>query len=262
MTHESASPLSGLNFRFDRQAVAALQAGLRLTGDKRRALFMAEKMRVDFVFHTVALEGNPVTLPEVQTLVDGISVGGRKVSDVEQVLNLNESLTYLIGRVRTSAFTLDAATACTIQGLVARNEALTWGTFRDGKVTIAGTEYEPPAAEQLPALFEAGRLALLQEPDTVLRAFLVFLWGSLSQFFYDGNKRTSRLLCSGILMSAGLPPLMILSKDQLVYNQTMKAFYDTQDATEALRWLYGYYGERIAGFGFETAAPNTASSVR
>lgn len=43
---------------------------------------------------------------------------------------------------------------------------------------------------------------------------------------------------------------MVLAKDRLIYNQTMKRFYDTQDATQALNWLYGYYFERIAGFGF------------
>jgi len=52
-------------------------------------------------------------------------------------------------------------------------------------------------------------------------------------------------------MSAGLPPLLLLSKDQLAYNQTMKDFYDSQEATAALTWLYGYYAARIAGFGFE-----------
>jgi Fic family protein len=86
--------------------------------------------------------------------------------------------------------------------------------------------------------------------DPLHRAFLVFLWGSLIQFFYDGNKRTSRFMCNGILMSAGYPPMMITAKEQLPYNQVMAHFYDTQDATEALVWFYGVYSERITQFGF------------
>lgn len=250
-TKQLLEPTSQLNFGYDSAVISSLQANLKLQPDKRRAVFLAEKMRVDFVFHTAALEGNPITFPEVKTLLDGITVGGRKVSDTEQVLNLNQSLSYVLQKVKSNDFEINQKTACAIQGIVARNEALMWGDFRDQKVFISGTDYEPPAAKDLPVIFEKGRAYLLNEPDPILRAFLVFLWGSINQFFYDGNKRTSRLLCSGLLMIEGFPPLMLLSKDQLIYNQTMKDFYDTQDATQALKWLYSYYQERIAGFGFE-----------
>ena len=250
-TKQLLDPALHLNFGYDSSVILSLQKGLQLNADKRRAVFLAEKMRTDFVFHAAALEGNPMTFPEVQTLLDGITVGGRKVSDTEQVLNLNQSLSYVLQKIKSNDFELNKKTACAIQGLVARNEALMWGDFRDQKVFISGTDYEPPAAKDVESIFEIGRAYLIHEPDPVLRAFLTFLWGSINQFFYDGNKRTSRLLCSGILMMAGFPPLMLLSKDQLIYNQTMKDFYDTQDATQALQWLYRYYHERITGFGFE-----------
>lgn len=239
-----------LNFSFDKNLITHYQNTLNYIADKKRALFLAEKMRVDYIFHTVALEGNPMTLPEVKTLIDGITVGGRKVSDAEQVLNLNESLSYLLQKVRNNHFQLDKQTACSIQNLVARNEALTWGEFRDNYVSISGTDYKPPKHELLDGLFEQGRIELLKEEDVVLRAFLTFLWGSIHQFFYDGNKRTSRLLASGILLNHGLPPFMIHSKDQLIYNQTMKEFYDHQEATQALIWLYSYYKEQLKEFGF------------
>lgn len=212
---------------------------------------MAERMRVDFVYNTAALEGNPFTFPEVQTLLDGITIGGHKVSDAEQVLNLNRALSQVIQWVKEGKFQISANIACTLQGLVAREEALTWGEFRNGMVHIGGTEYRPPAAADLPAVFVSGEQALKAVDDPVLRAFLVFLWGSINQFFYDGNKRTSRFLANGTLLTAGLPPLMILARDQLAYNQRMTRFYDTQDATDALSWLYDYYRERITGFGFE-----------
>lgn len=240
-----------LLFSCNLAAIADVRLPLRLIPDQRRALFYAEKSRTDFVYNTAALEGNPFTYPEIQTLIDGITVGGHKVSDAEQVLNLNQALTHVINLVKQGKFRLDQETACDIQGIVARNEALTWGQFRDGKVHISGTEYEPPNAQDLPGIFETGQKILNAEPDPVLRAFLVFLWGSLNQFFYDGNKRTSRFLANGTLLTAGLPPLMIFVKDQLTYNQVMTRFYDTQEATEALGWLYRYYAEKVAGFGFD-----------
>ena len=98
-TKQLLEPASQLNFGYDSAVISSLQANLNLQPDKRRAVFLAEKMRVDFVFHTAALEGNPITFPEVQTLLDGITVGGRKVSDTEQVLNLNQSLSYVLSTV-------------------------------------------------------------------------------------------------------------------------------------------------------------------
>jgi Fic family protein len=240
-----------LRLNFDATRVATARAKFKLQPDTARALFMAEKMRPDFVYHTAALEGNPFTFPEVKTLIEGITVGGHKQSDAEQVLNLNLALTHVIGLVKAGTFKIDAQTACTIQGIVAKREALKWGEFRDGAVFIAGTNYQPPKSAELPSVFAQGEEVINAETDPIFRAFLVFLWGSLNQFFYDGNKRTSRFLAIGTLLTAGYPPLLILAKDQLIYNQIMMRFYDTQVATEALEWLYGYYFERITGYGFD-----------
>lgn len=252
MSVESIMASKGpLLFSYQVAGIQTTRGRLALIPDQRRALFLAEKMRADFVYNTAALEGNPFTFPEVRTLLDGITVGGHRISDAEQVLNLSRALTHLMALVKTGTFRIDMKTACEIQGIVAREEALTWGVFRDGAVSIAGTEYRPPAAADLAAVFDKGAQALHAIDDPLLRGFLVFLWGSVNQFFYDGNKRTSRLLANGTLLVAGFPPIMILAKDQLVYNQVMTRFYDTQEATEALNWLYDYYRERITGFGFE-----------
>ena len=260
MSVESIMASKGpLLFSYQEESIQSARERLALIPDQRRALFLAEKSRVDFVFNTVALEGNPFTFPEVKTLHDGVTVGGHKLSDAEQVLNLNRALSYVIGLVKSKKFRIDAATACAVQGIVAREEALTWGVFRDGMVGIEGTEYQPPAATDLPTVFANGEKALTAITDPILRAFLAFLWGSLNQFFYDGNKRTSRFMANGTLMTAGLPPIMILAKDQLTYNQVMTRFYDTQEATEALNWLYDYYHERITGYGFDQATPSATA---
>jgi Fic family protein len=240
-----------LLFSYQNEKIQSAQNQLTLIPDQKRALFIAEKNRVDFVYNTAALEGNPFTFPEIKTLLDGITVGGHKISDSEQVLNLNRALTYLIRRVKERTFHIDPEVACSLQGIIAREEALTWGVFRDAMVSISGTDYRPPEAKRLNEIFTRGAIALKSVEDPILRAFLVFLWGSLNQFFYDGNKRTSRFLSNGTLLCAGFPPLMISAKDQLTYNQVMTRFYDTQDATEALIWLYTYYYEQIKGFGFD-----------
>ena len=56
-----------------------------------RVAFRFHRMLPEFVWDASVLEGNPFTFPEVKTLLDGVTIGGRKISDQEQVLNLAEA---------------------------------------------------------------------------------------------------------------------------------------------------------------------------
>jgi hypothetical protein len=44
-----------------------------------RAMMIAQRQLPEFVCDAVNLEGIPFTLPEIQTLLDGITVGGHKL---------------------------------------------------------------------------------------------------------------------------------------------------------------------------------------
>jgi len=97
--------------------------------DRRRSLFRAHKAFQEIVHHTVVLEGNPITFPEVQTLLDGITVGGRRIEDAAQVLNQAASWKLLFNHVKDRTFGLSASVACDLHDRVARDEALEWGAF-------------------------------------------------------------------------------------------------------------------------------------
>ena len=55
--------------------------------NKAKALMLAKRQLPELVCDAVNLEGIPLTLPEIQTLLDGITVGGHKVSDQHIALN-------------------------------------------------------------------------------------------------------------------------------------------------------------------------------
>lgn len=63
-------------FRYTRHPIVTVTPA-----DKARAVFRAKKILEGLVYDTVALEDNPFTFPEVKTLLDGITVGGHKLSD-------------------------------------------------------------------------------------------------------------------------------------------------------------------------------------
>ena len=43
--------------------------------DKKKALFIAQKVFAELVFDVQSLEGMPFTMPEVQTYIQGVTVG-------------------------------------------------------------------------------------------------------------------------------------------------------------------------------------------
>lgn len=205
--------------------------------DVRRACFRVRKQLEGIVHDTVALEGNPFTLPEVKTLMDGFTVGGHRLSDAIQVLNQAASWRELLRQVEQGAFAVSEANCKALHALVAKEEALEWGVFRSGPVTIAGAQHRPPPHTELAAIFTTGVQALAAIADVHERAFATFLFGALHQFFWDGNRRTARLLMNGQLLAAGQDAVSIPAGRQVEFNQGMLQFYDSRDASSMFQFL-------------------------
>lgn len=223
-----------------------------------RACFRFHRMLPEFVWDASMLEGNPFTYPEVQTLLEGVTVGGRRVSDQEQVLNLAASSRRLLELVRAGRFSLSKAVFTELHGLVARQEALEWGVFRgegletnytpDVGLGEAG-RYTPlptlPGAPELNRVFDQGISALLALPHYE-RALAFFLFGALQQFFFDGNKRTSRFMMNGVLMSHGIDAISVPAARIQEFNESMVRFYCSRDASEMMAFLTSCHPDSAA----------------
>src|SRR6266404_3700731 len=216
-----------------------------------RVVFRFHRMLPEYVWDAGVLEGNPFTFPEVKTLLEGVTVGGRKLSDQEQILNLAESSKFLVDLVKNRDFKLDKSTFCSLHALVARNEALEWGHFRGegletqftpdvalgerGRFTPLSTE---SGAVRLNEVFAGGIRSLEQNISNPFeRATAFFLFGSLQQFFFDGNKRTSRFMMNGVLMTEGIDAVSIPAARAAEFNSKMVDFYTTRDGTEMMSFV-------------------------
>lgn len=238
---------SALGFSWTRAQVP----GVIPTHSIERVAFRFHRMLPEFVWDASVLEGNPFTYPEVKTLLDGVTIGGRMISDQEQVLNLAASSRHLLSLVKTSKFSMDKATFTGLHGLVARNEALEWGHFRGEGIETGYTpdvglgehgRYTPLAtvagAPELNRVFTCGLHALQSDvPNPFEKAAAFFLFGALQQFFFDGNKRTSRFMMNGILMTAGVDAISVPAGKAQEFNENMVRFYLTRDATEMMEFL-------------------------
>ncbi len=240
-----------LGFRWDRSAVPASVPHHSLD----RVCFRFHKMLPEFVWDASMLEGNPFTFPEVQTLLDGVTIGGRKLSDQEQILNLAEGAKRLLAMVKSGQFELSKPVFAELNGIVARKEALEWGMFRgEGQEKNYTPDvglgergrYTPlptlPGAPELNQVFSEG-VSALQACEPFERATAFFLFGALQQFFFDGNKRTSRFMMNGVLMSHGIDAISVPAASVHEFNEKMVGFYLSKDATEMMAFLAGCHPE-------------------
>ncbi len=121
----------------------------KIKPNRKKAVLLAAKQLPELVCDAVNLEGVNFTLPEVQTLLDGVTVGGHRLEDETIALNQAETWKFLLKRLETDEFNLSESFVCELHGILAKREALLWEKFRDGGVTMAGTDYEPPNASEL-----------------------------------------------------------------------------------------------------------------
>lgn len=213
--------------------------------NRDKALMLAQRELASLVHNAVELEGIHFTLPEIQTLLDGITVGGHKLADQKIAVNQGNAWHHLFDCIKNNSFTLTAKFVCDLHAIAGEDEALEWGRFRSGGVTIAGTDYTPPPAEQLPNLFDAMIFSAGKHSDIYDRAIHVFLTMARCQFFYDVNKRMGRFMMNGVLLDAGYPAINLPAKRQLEFNQLMLAFYTSGDESAMNQFLRSCLDERI-----------------
>ncbi|WP_440615690.1 Fic family protein [Cysteiniphilum sp. 6C5] len=201
--------------------------------NRQKALFLAKRQLAEFVYDAVNLEGIHYTLPEVQTLLDGVTVGGHKLSDQRIALNQADAWHYLFQNIQNNTFSLEQSFVCQLHFEAAKEEALSWGEFRTGQVTISGTDYMPPKADVLADLWQKIIFDYHNSEGLVLyqQAIGLFLDMARIQFFYDVNKRMGRFMMNGILLDRGYPAINLPVKHQLEFNTLMLDFYQTGNKT-------------------------------
>jgi hypothetical protein len=91
--------------------------------DIRKAVFLAKRHLSEFVCDAVNLEGIPFTIPEIQTLLDGITVGGHRLSDQTIALNQASAWKLLFDLILKREFALSETIACRLHNEAAKNDA-------------------------------------------------------------------------------------------------------------------------------------------
>lgn len=187
--------------------------------------------------HTNArFEGINTTLPQTQTIMDGMSVAGVPVEDVLTIVNLKRGWQYLT--TETVEMTLNIEKA--INKIVAAEDALVPGELRQGQggVNLGDEEFfEPPIVDEKT---EQNYLQNVLQSDrtTTDKALTIMYHNMRQQIFWDGNKRTATLVANKIMIDGGAGLINVPLDKWAKWNELIADFYRTNDMQAVKEWTY------------------------
>ena len=125
--------------------------------DSHRPLTATEAGRLDAYFRigttytSNALEGNSLTLTETKVLLeDGITIGGKPIRDCYEAAGHADAYDYMLETARSELFVFSEDTLLCLHKLFYRKiDSEKSGVYRNERVFITGTEYMPPAPEEV-----------------------------------------------------------------------------------------------------------------
>ena len=198
-----------------------------MTLTREENVFLAKKLFAELVFNAAYIEGVNVTFSQTQAILDGAIVNNVSVDDIQTVLNLRDAWRYALSDIDTE---LNVDFICKINGYVSRNESLEWGVLRNGTVGVSGTDYLPPVPDAVEVANELKRIREI--PEAINCAIEYFCFAIRGQLFWDGNKRTSTIVASKILIESGEGVLTIGKDIAVEFNDSLKKYYDMNDDVE------------------------------
>ncbi len=180
---------------------------------------------VEFTHNSTAIEGNTLTLMETKVVLeDGISIGGKALREIYEVLNHKKAFRYVKQCIK-EGFQLDEKIVKEIHALVMEN-IIVGGIYRNEEVIISGASHTPPARNEMYVQIKNFFADLMYKKD--LNPIELAAW-THAEFvrihpFQDGNGRTSRLIMNYQLMSCGFLPISIAKENRLDYYNALDKY--------------------------------------
>ncbi|QUE31252.1 Fic family protein [Francisella philomiragia] len=216
-----------------------------LAPNKKIALMLAKRSLPELVCNDVNLEGISFTLAEVQTLLDGITVGGHRLHDQEITLNQSKTWKKLFSDIDDDRFELTKEYVVSLHDLAGKDEVLDCGCFRHGGVTIAGTDYLPPKAHELNNCFEFMIEQAREINDIYNQSIFIFLEMIRYKFFNIANRRMGTFIMNGNLLQHGYPVISVPAKRKLEFNQKILNFYESHDYAEMTAFMLSCIDNKV-----------------
>lgn len=182
------------------------------------------QMQIEYIYNSNAIEGNTLTLRETQlVLEEGITVGGKPLREIMEVRNHPEAIEFIENVAKSNE--LKEEYILTVHQIIMKNSIEDAGRYRTREVRIAGTNYMPPPAYEVPFEIRGMIEKYNRNPDEFVPIELAaWVHHKLVQIhpFHDGNGRVARLLSNLTLLHFGYPMTVILRVDRKRYYDTLR----------------------------------------
>ena len=107
-----------------------------------------QSFAIEYAHNSTAIEGNTLTLLQTKAVLeDGLSVGGKTLREIYEVVNHNKAFEYVKDCVAKKK-PLDEHIVKDIHALLMEN-ILTGGIYRNVEVRISGAGHKPPAPSEM-----------------------------------------------------------------------------------------------------------------
>ena len=198
-----------------------------------QSIFLAKRNLVDNIYSNARMEGLNVTLSQTKTILDGINVPELKIDEIQCILNLRDAWKFVINNINE---TFDMNFICKVNELVARNESISWGTLRNGKVEITGTDYIPDIPNKENVEQDISNILEIENPTE--KAIEYMLYGMRNQLFWDGNKRTSTICANKIMIENGCGIIKVPDNKLESFTTLLSEFYSSNNNEKIKQFIF------------------------
>ncbi len=230
---------------------------------KDEALYrkVVREIEISFIYHSLSLEGNPITLSETfKILQDKVIPSNLKSLDVDEVKNYQDAILQML-KDSSEKKILNIASVLNYHGIAMRHVPKIAGKIRTEEVYIKGNpNFKITKAKnikkELDALFGKYN-KFIKEKKPSLKEILNFAVYFHNEFqhihpFEDGNSRTTRLITFHLLQSKDIPIFDIpfgLLDEYLDYTKGSKKREDEklfQTLQKIILWNLKKINERLS----------------
>jgi Fic family protein len=221
----------------------------RITGLGTTALSKdLERLAIDLSWKSSQIEGNTYTLLETERLLkESKSADGKTREEALMLLNHKDTLEHILQN-RTALFPLTPKGIKDIHYrlMIELDDEM---DYRAHKVGITGTNYRPlDFLYDIDKALKAACDLINSKSDAFEKALLALALISYIQPFADGNKRTARLVCNGILLAEGSCPMSYRTVDSLTFKQAILLFYEQQNLFNLKRIFIEQYAFAVSTY--------------
>ena len=190
-----------------------------------------ERLGIDLSWKSSQIEGNTYSLLETERLLkEKQTASGKTKEEAVMLLNHKDALDFILD-VPDYLEELTVARIEEIHALLTKELGVE-RSIRRRRVGITGTKYTPLDNEfQIREALEDSVRLINGKSNVFDKALLALVLLSYIQAFTDGNKRTARIVCNGILIANGYCPVSFRTVDSVDYKKAMLMFYEQNNIT-------------------------------